>query len=392
MLLNTIKRSRSQDLSSLGTTFVISGLLFLAQCKSKTEEQSRQTVTIENNTVILTDAQLKNAPVETTRLSERNIASLLKLNGKIDVPPQNLLSVSIPLGGYLESTKLLPGMRVRKGETIAVMEDPQYVRLQQDYLQAKSKLRFASLDYERQRSLNQDQASSDKVMQQAESEVSNQRILMNALAQQLRLINIDLNKLNENTITKSVPVYSQINGFVSKVNVNIGKYVNPTDVLFELINPSDIHLNVKVYEKDISKLNTGQKLITYSNSEPGKKYEAEIILIGKDVGSDGIADVHCHFHQYDKNLIPGTYMNAEIEIGASSSYALPEESVVNFEGKDYVFVQTGTQQFKMIPVTTGEKESGFIQILNNTDFSGKSIAVKNAYTLLMQLKNTSGEE
>jgi cobalt-zinc-cadmium efflux system membrane fusion protein len=77
---------------------------------------------------------------------------------------------------------------------------------------------------------------------------------MNSLSQQLRLININPESLKSGSITKSVPVYSSINGFVSKVNVNIGKYVNPSDVLFELINPDDIHLNLKVYEKDLQNL------------------------------------------------------------------------------------------------------------------------------------------
>lgn len=392
MFLIPKKRNRSKILSNLSRALVVLGLLFLGQCKSTPEEQAGKTLTNNDNTVTLTEVQLKNTPIETTQVSEKNIATLLKLNGKIDVPPQNLISVSVPLGGYLKATRLLPGMHVSKGETIAVIEDLQYVRLQQDYLQAKSKLQFAALDYERQRELNQSQASSDKIMQQVQAEMNNQRIMMNALAQQLRLININPDNLTENTIAKSIPVYSQINGFVSKVNVNIGKYVNPTDVLFELIDPSDVHLNLKVYEKDISKLNIGQQLIAYSNAEPGKRYKGKIILINQDVGSDGVSNVHCHLEQYDKDLFPGMYMNAEIEISASSSHALPEESIVNFEGKDYVFVQTEKGNFKMTPVTTGEKENGFIRILNDAGFSDSRIVTKNAYTLLMKLKNTSDEK
>jgi cobalt-zinc-cadmium efflux system membrane fusion protein len=286
----------------------------------------------------------------------------------------------------------LPGTHVNKGEIIAVMEDPQYIKLQQDYLQAKSKLQFAELDYKRQRELNESQASSEKVMQQAQAEMNNQRITMNALAQQLRLININPNQLNENTISKSVPVRSQIDGYVSKVNVNIGKYVNPADVLFELIDPTDIHLNLTVYEKDISKLAIGQKLFAYSNAEPNKKYEGEILLISKDISNDGFAEVHCHFEQYDKSLLPGTYMNAILETKTTLSYALPEESIVSFEGKDYVFVELKKQNYKMMPVTTAEKENGFVQIINHSDFTGKNIVTKNAYTLLMKLKNMAEED
>lgn len=392
MVLIHIKRNGLHSFINLRAIFTIFALLLFTQCQNKPEEKVKPAIETEEDMVSLTAAQLKNAPIETVMLSEKNIGTVLKLNGKIDVPPQSLVSVSVPLGGYLKTSKLLPGTHVNKGEIIAVMEDPQYIKLQQDYLQAKSKLQFAELDYKRQRELNQSQASSDKIMQQAQAEVNNLRITMNALAQQLRLININPDQLNENNISKSAPVRSQINGYVSKVNVNIGKYVNPADVLFELIDPTDIHLNLTVYEKDISKLAIGQKLIANTNAEPNKKYEGEILLISKDISNDGFAEVHCHFEKYDKSLLPGTYMNAMVETKTSFSYALPEESIVSFEGKDYVFVEIKKQNYKMMPVTTAEKENGFIQIVNHTDFSGKSIVTKNAYTLLMKLKNTAEED
>lgn len=392
MVLIHIQKNGFKTLNNLKAVFAIFVLLLFTQCQSKPEEKVKQTTENEEDMVSFTAAQLKNAPIETVMLSEKNIGTVLKLNGKIDVPPQSLVSVSVPLGGYLKTSKLLPGTHVNKGEIIAIMEDPQYIKLQQDYLQAKSKLQFAELDYKRQRELNESQASSEKVMQQAQAEMNNQRITMNALAQQLRLININPNQLNENTISKSVPIRSQINGFVSKVNFNIGKYVNPADVLFELIDPTDIHLNLTVYEKDISKLAIGQKLFAYSNAEPNKKYEGEILLISKDISNDGFAEVHCHFEQYDKSLLPGTYMNAILETKTTFSYALPEESIVSFEGKDYVFVELKKQNYKMMPVTTAEKENGFVQIINHSDFTGKNIVTKNAYTLLMKLKNMAEED
>ncbi|QQY30059.1 Cation efflux system protein CzcB [Chryseobacterium gleum] len=371
----------------------ILGLLMFYECKDhgKTEPAPATVSSKDENVVMLTDAQLKNAPIVTTVLSLQKISSVLKLNGMIDVPPQNLVSVSIPLGGYLKSSSLLPGKPVSKGQVIAVIENPQFIQLQQDYLMAKSKNHFAQLDYNRQKTLNQSQATSDKVMQQAQSEMNSQKILMNSLAQQLRLININPESLNSGSIQKSVPVYSSINGFVSKVNVNIGKYVNPSDVLFELINPDDIHLNLKVYEKDLANLKKGQRFAAYTNTEPDKKYYGEILLISKDVTPGGWAEVHCHFEKYDQSLVPGMYMNAEIETSTSFSNAVPEESIVNFEGKDFVFVEEKKQTYRLTPVTLGETENGFVQIMNAGDFKNKKIVIKNAYTLLMKLKNTADE-
>lgn len=388
MLLSAINIKKSASLKYL----LLLAVLAFSQCKNKSADAEKPATKAENNVVILTDAQLKNAPITTTQLSDRNIATQLKLNGKIDVPPQSLVSVSVPLGGYLKNTKLLPGMQVKKGEVIAELEDPQYIRLQQDYLQAKSKLHFAQLDYNRQKNLNESQAASDKVTQQAQAEMTNQQIQLNALAQQLRLININPDKLSTATIVKGIRIYSTINGFVSKVNVNIGKYVNPSEVLFELINPDDIHLNLRVYEKDISHLKIGQQVIAYTNTDPGKKIPAEIILISKDIGMDGTADVHCHFHQYDKSLLPGMYMNAVIELQSAFAQALPEESIVDFEGKSYVFAVSGKQKYTMLPVTPGTQENGYVQVLNSSELTGKAIVVKNAYTLLMKLKNAAEDE
>ncbi len=359
-------------------------------CKKEIQE-SKTKFNLKENEVTLNDAQMKNAKVETVLMSEKSISSILKINGKIDVPPQNLVSVSIPLGGYLKSTKLLPGMHVSKGEIIAIVEDQLYIQLQQDYLVSKAKLIYAEKEALRQNELNQSQASSDKIMQLAQAEVSSLRVISNGLAEKLRLLNLNPNTISDSKILPKINILASINGYVSKVNVNIGKYIAPSEVLFELINPTDIHLNIKVFEKDVSKLKIGQKIIAYTNAEPNIKHVCEIILISKNITNDGTSEIHCHFEDYDKSLLPGMYMNAEIELKSSNSSALAEESIVNFEGKDYVFVEIATQKYQMQEVQIGEKEHGFVQILNKENLINKKIVSKGAYTLLMKMKNTEEE-
>jgi len=365
--------------------------VFALGCQSKNEETATNTET-SGDVVNLTDAQLKNADLVLGTTEKKSISSVLKVNGQIDVPPQNLVSISMPLGGYLKSTQLLPGMHINKGEVIATMDDQQYVQLQQEYLTTKSRLSYAQSEYERQRELNQNQASSDKVYQLADADYKTLRITLSALAEKLKLININPNTLSEKNISKSVNIYAPISGFVSKVNVNIGKYVNPSDVLFELINPTDIHLNLKIFEKDITKLSIGQELVAYTNNQPENKYKCEIILISKDLSVDEhSAEVHCHFQNYDKTLLPGMYMNAEIEVKSNDALTLPEDAVVSFEGKDYIFQAMDKNNFKMIEVTTGDSENGFIEIINGDNLDNKNIVTKGPYTLLMKLKNKSDE-
>jgi cobalt-zinc-cadmium efflux system membrane fusion protein len=320
------------------------------------------------------------------------ISATLKLNGSVDVPPQNMVSISFPLGGYLKSSKLLPGMRVRKGETLAVMEDAQFIQIQQDYLLAKSNLSLAEGEFQRQQGLNADKASSDKVFQQAKNEFETKKIMVRALDEKLRLIGLNPGELSENNLSRSVSVRSPINGYVSKVNVNIGKYTAPTDVLFELVNPEDIHLALTVFEKDVPKLAIGQKVLAYTNDNPSKKYPAEILLISKSLDENRTAEVHCHFEKFDHgSLVPGMFMNAEVDVKTEKALVVPEGAVVRWQNQNYVFVETGSGTFNMVPVELGIAQNGQQQIIPKDDLGEKKIVLQNAYALLMKLKNSAEE-
>jgi len=372
--------------------------ILLISCSSKTPKadvdiKENKKETSDSAVVTLSEAQAKNANIVIGKPGKRNISAVLKVNGKIDVPPQNIVSVSFPLGGYLKSTRLLPGMPVSKGQIIGILEDPQYIQLQQDYLSAKIRLEFLEKEFERQRDLNASKASSDKVFQQTQSDFQSQKVLVKGLGAKLSLIGLNPDKINEDNISKSVNIYSPINGFVSKVDVNIGKYVSPTDVLFELINPQDIHLALSVFQKDVALLGIEQNVITYTTNNPDKKYRAKIILISRDIAADGSVEVHCHFEQYDKSLIPGMYMNAEIETKSINAVAVPEEAIVLYEKKQYVFWAKGNNQYEMMEVQTGTTENGFVVIAspNSESLLQQNIVLKNAYALLMKMKNTEEE-
>ena len=366
---------------------LIFSLASFISCGSKNEVPASADSTHVENAVTLSAAQLKNAGIVLGKMEQRSISGMLKVNGRVDVPPQNMISVSVPMGGYLKYTKLLPGMHLNKGEVIAIMEDQQYIQLQQDYLTAKARLNFMANEYQRQKELNQSKASSDKVFQQTEADYITEKINVKSLAERLELIGIIPSKLDENTISKSVNIYSPIDGYVSKVNVNIGKFTQPSEVLFELINPSDIHLALTIFEKDLSKLSIGQKLFAYTNSQPDKKHECEIILIGKNLSTERSTEVHSHFENYDKSLVPGMYMNAEIEIKNNSVNALPEEAIVRFQNNLYIFLAKTETVFTIHEVKTGDSENGFIEIISSEELMGKKVVVKGAYNLLMTMKN-----
>ena len=367
-------------------TFILLFILLIS-CSPKEVEKEVHKISADGTQITLNDLQMKNAGIVVAQPNLENIAGTFRVQGSIGVPPQGTASVSAPSGGYVRKSSYMPGNKVAKGQVLALLEDPEIVQLQQDYLLAKSNLSYAQKDFSRQKDLNQSQASSDKVMQKAQNEAQNQQILKKGLAEKLRAIGINPEQLTANTITKTVAVRSPISGYISSVNIHLGQYVSPNEKLFEIVNTQDTHLILKVFENDLGNLQLGQHVFAFTNENPTKKYQAKIILISKDFSADRSVLVHCHFNQYAPELIPGTFMNADVEIDRKSSTALPEDAVVTWENHQYVFEEIRPKTFKMTKITIGNTENGYTQILGNHDIMNKKIATKGAYQLLMALKN-----
>lgn len=365
---------------------IFTGLIILSCSK---EEKAKETKTsVNGNQITLTDLQIKNSKIETKNLDKLDIAHKIVLTGQIDVPPQGMASVSAPSGGYVRVSRFMPGNYVQKGQTLATLENPELVQLQQDYLLAKSNLKYANQDYSRQKDLNESKASSDKVTQKAFNEAQNQNIMMKGTAQKLAALGINPNSLNANNIRRAFAVISPISGYVSTVNINIGQYVSPTDKMIEIVNTGDLHLALKVFEKDLGKIAVGQKVFAYTNQNPKKKYEARVFIIGKDFNADRSVLVHCHFVDNSLSLLPGTFMNAEMEADSEKGLVIPDEAIVTWEEKQYIFEEIKPKTYKMYPVTIGNSENGFTELLNfkNGD-EKKKFVTKGAYHLLMSLKN-----
>jgi cobalt-zinc-cadmium efflux system membrane fusion protein len=352
----------------------------------KVEAATNQKVdTVVSQVVTLNAEQLKSANLSFGLAQAKAMHKILKVNGLIDVPPSNIVSISIPMGGYLKKTSLIPGMLVKKGNLLAMMEDPIYIELQQDYLTSKSKLTYLEADYIRQRDLNATKAVSDKIFQLAKSDFESQKYLVKSLSEKLKLLGIDPLLLNENNISRAINFNSPINGYITKVNVNIGKYVNTTDVLFEIIDPSDLLLRLIVFENDATNLKVGNKVSFYINNNINQKYLATVAVITPNINEERTTDVHCHLVNENVHLYPGTFANAEIELNNAKVYALPEESVVKWQNKPFVFVKMDASNFKMVPIEIGVSNNGFVEI--KTDLGKQEVVLTNAYTLLMQLKN-----
>lgn len=367
----------------------------LQGCKQEADSAENTTgsaAVISHTKVNLSDESIRNAGITTGLAIFETVSQIIKVNGEVDVPPQSLVSISFPLGGYLKSTELLPGMHVNRGQVIALMEDQSYVQLQQDYLQSLSRLKLLKLDYERQMELREGEASSKKTFETAVAEYEMQQVLVKSLSEKLKILGVEPSALTIEKISRTVPVCSPIDGFVKTVLVNIGKYVNPSDVLFEIVDPRDIHAALTVFEKDYHLLKPGQEVLVRNAGRPDKTYHAEIILISRNIDSTMGATVHCHFEGDHADLLPGMYISATIQPEGVRLPTVPESAVVRHEGKYYVFTKQEKGTFTMAEVTIGDARDGKVPITANyIDWSKQEIVLSGAYALLGKLMNVEEE-
>lgn len=351
---------------------------------------------LPENIVELRDDQIKLAGIQTGSVEMRSVSNTLKVNGIISVAPQNQATVSMPLGGFIKSTTLLPGNAVAKGQTLAIIENQDFVDIQQNYLEAKNKLVFAEAEYKRHTDLYKDDVYSEKNVQQVTVDYKNLKALVRSLEQKLFLIGINPDQLSEDNISNQVNLVSPINGFLKAVNVNIGKYVSPTDILFEIVNSNKLFLELTLFEKDADKVASGQKIKFYISNED-EAHEAVISQTGKSVSEDKTFRVYGIVTSSCKNLLPGMYVNALIEESDLKVTALPSEAVVSFDDKDYIFVfekekeeeGNAMTEYMIYQVKKGVTSSGYTEITlpEGFDINSAKVVIKGAYNLLSAKKN-----
>lgn len=369
-------------------------ILLLASCADKANDTPTESETVSIlDQVNLTEAQLNLVGLKVGKIESRKISNTIKANGMLDVPPQNLVTVSAMLGGFVKQTDLLQGMQVKKGQVIAVMEDPAYIQLQQEYLENKSQLDFNEMEYKRQQELAKENINAQKTVQQAQSNFLSAKAKVEGLKSKLKMINISFADLESGNIKSEVNLYSPISGYVTQVHVNLGMYVNSRDIMFKIVDTKHLHAEIIVYEKDVLNIKIDQR-VRFQLANETKERIAHVYLVGKEISPDRTVRVHCHLEKEDISLLPGMYLSAFFETSGGSVPSLPELAVINFEGADYVFlvISEAERIYKMIKVTKGITESGYSEITLPQGIDPTSLfVVEGAYDLLAFLKNTEEE-
>ncbi len=376
-------------INKINISIILTLYIIFTSCKSSPEGSSQNMQAEEKSAdrISLNLQQLSNLQLTTTTLSNRQINSKIKLNGKILALPQNILSVHAPITSTIQSIKVIPGMNVKKNQLLMVLTDPSLIQLQEDFLRAKNSFILKKSEYERQKEMSSAQATSIKNLQNAESDWKEISIILESLTQRVRMLGLVPQQIENHGIQSSIEVRSKVAGTITQILVNSGSRVNPDQKLLEIQSLTDLKLVLKIFERDINDIQKGTEFIGYSNISKDQSYQCKIESVVPQVNTESYLEVYASIISGKQKIIPGMYIQAELPVKSVLSDALPEECILNFEGGDFVFVALSAQDFKLQPVQISQKSESWVGIRKDDSINQYKIVQKGAYGLLMALKN-----
>lgn len=325
------------------TIMLFSILFALVSCGEKKDtnspKPSQQNSEKVEQYISLSQDQFLQGKMKLESLEEKTFPSIVSTNGMIDVPPENRAVVSAKMGGFIKKISLLTGDKVSKGQPILILENPDFITLQQQYLELHEQLKFLEAEYERKLKMKAEEITSQKDFLKAQSDYKSAVARYKGLEEQLRLINISPATVRGGTISPIATVYAPISGSISKVNVNTGSYVSPSTEILEIIDDQHIHLELLVFEKEILKIEKGQTIDFRIPEASSRTYKAKVHLVGTLVEENRTVKVHAHIdHESEALFLVGMFVTAEIVTESRLEWALPTEAIAEKAQKSYVLL------------------------------------------------------
>lgn len=341
----------------------------------------------ESNLFSIEKSMLDNTKMSLGEISAQEFFDVVQANGSIEVPMSAKAEISPMVAGFVKQVPFLVGDKVNAGDLLVELQNPEFIKMQQNYLETKEEFQFVQAEYERQKTLSEENISSTKNFQKASSDYKLKLAQLNGLRETLKLFKVDLNALEKGEFTSSMKIYSPISGFISFLEAPIGAYVAPGDVLMMLINTSHKHLELEVFEKDVLKIAKGQQIRFRVPDAGSAYYKGTVFQVNKSIDSQKkTLLVHGHLADEEANFLQGMYVEADILTDGVKGLAVPSRAVFEEDGAFYIlrYVETTDSDyvFEKTEVKLGKANEQYTQLLNSELKEGDRILDKGVFRLI----------
>ena len=370
----------------------------------------------------LTEEQIKTVGIQLGVIEQKELTATIRANGLLKVPNNNKANATSLYGGVIKTLNVQIGDYVKKGQVIATIANPQFIQLQEEYLSTASRITFAEQELSRQKELFEGNAGAKKNLQSATAELNSLRTRRASLQQQIQLMGINPGSVSNGNLKSTLVVTSPLNGTVSNVFAKIGSYVDVSSPVIEIVDNSSLHLDLNVFEKDLPMLKVGQTIHFRITNNAVEDYNAKIFAIGSSFENESkTIAAHAVVQGNKTGLIDGMNVTAIVSLNNVTTPAVPNDAIVNADGKYYIFVQTdkkteehheegekegshkeseeehkedkSSKNFEKVEVLKGVSDMGYtaVTFVNEIPANAK-IVVKGAFFVNAKLSNTGGHE
>lgn len=367
----------------------------------------------------ITTEQMKAAGITLGSFEHKNLTATIKANGALRVPNNNKANATSLYGGVIKTLRVQMGDHVSKGQVIATIENPQFIQLQEEYLTIGSRIMLAEQEQQRQRELNEGNAGALKNLQNATAELNALRTRKASLHRQIQLMGINPSSVSASNLRSALVVTSPVSGTVSAEFAKIGSYVDVSSPVVEIVNNSLLHLDLQVFEKDLPHIKIGQAVNFTLTNNPTNTYTAKVFNIGSSFENESkTVAVHCTVTGNKTGLIDGMNITGMISIDNVTATTVPNEAIVEADGKNYIFIQTSKDaekpdehehkagenhspkeeekkpiNFEKIEIARGVSELGYTAVTPVKDIPANAkLVTKGAFFINAKLSNAGGHE
>ncbi len=313
--------------------------LFISCNKVATQEEQPK-VKLAADERLITQDQFKSIGMKFDTLAMYNFNDEVGATGQIDVAPQFKAKVNAMLGGYIKSIYVTEGQQVKQGQVVVQMENPDLIDIQKDYLETYEQIGYLKSEFERQKMLFDERIASQKNFLQAQSDYRTAQAKLKSVAAKLTLLNVDLKAVAKGQFSSKVSLVAPISGTVNRVTAAIGMFVSPEVAMIEIIDTRAMQLNLKVFEKDIDKINLNQSVVFHITEAASKPFLATVFSIGKTIDeTNRTVSVVAHFpKEFQNGVFCGMFAEAKIAISQKQALGIPSKAVVTDDDKSFIFI------------------------------------------------------
>jgi cobalt-zinc-cadmium efflux system membrane fusion protein len=337
--------------------------------------------------IVITKEQFDSSGMKLGEPTLMMFRQVIRANGNIVASPSGWARISTMIPGRVTNIHLTEGDYVKKGQLLFSVEGNEIILLQQEYAESFNQLNSLKASYERQKTLSEAQITAQKEYLNAESEYLSLASKADGLRARLSLIGIDPVRVESGTVVPIAPVYSPIQGFVTKQDLVHGQYVEPHETVMEVIDTDQLRLQIQVFEKDLAGMAIGQKVLCYSPDNMEQVFEATLSHIGKSIDPE-TRTVRCvaQLHSPDRrSFINNVYVQAEIITCQREAPAVPNHSLIREDEWYFLLSLVGEEKgnliFRRVPVHTGATMPEYTEVL---DEGLKDILIEGGYNLMTE--------